>query len=94
VRELAEETGLTGFTVGPCVARREFKMELGAQKVFAVEHYFAIEVGDITPDVSGFTALEREIVLGWRWWSAKAVAASAELIFPEKLDLLLRDLDR
>jgi 2,3-bisphosphoglycerate-dependent phosphoglycerate mutase len=94
LRELAEETGLRGVDVGQSVAYREFPMEFGESWVLAVEHYFAVRVGDFTPDFSGFTALEREVVAAHRWWSAAEIAASHELIFPDGLDRLLQQLNR
>lgn len=91
-RELAEETGLTEAELGPIVAGREFPMQLGEEWVFAVERYYAIRAGDFTPDTSGCTDVERTDVLGWKWWSAQEIAASAETIFPEALEALLESL--
>jgi 2,3-bisphosphoglycerate-dependent phosphoglycerate mutase len=93
-RELTEETGLRGVDVGRSVACREFPMEFGESWVWAVEQYFVVRVGEFTPDFSGFTALEREVVVAHRWWSAAEIAASHELIFPDGLDRLLEELNR
>ena len=90
IRELTEETGLTGLDVGPVVTTREFPMELGPSWFYAVEQYFAIRVEDFSPDTSGFTQLERAGILAHKWWSADEIAASGELIFPEGLEALLR----
>lgn len=93
-RELSEETGLSGFELGPVVTSREFPMQFGEQWVHAAERYYAIRTGRFTLDTKGLTALERSDVLGWKWWSAEEIATSEELIFPEALDALLRTLWR
>lgn len=93
-RELAEETGLSDVEIGEIVAAREFPMQLGADWFQADERFYAIRIGEFTPDTSGFTDLERSDVLGWRWWSAAEIAASEELVFPEALDWLLEKLGR
>jgi probable phosphoglycerate mutase len=93
-RELAEETGLAGVEPGPIVAKREFPMQFGEEWVFAVERYYAIRAGAFAPDTRGLTELERKDVLGWRWWSAREIAASEEAIFPEALESMLESLPR
>jgi probable phosphoglycerate mutase len=91
-RELFEETGLTGVDLGPIVARREFPMQFGEDWLQASERFYAVRVGDFALDPRNFTDVERQEVLGWKWWSAEAIAASEELIFPEALDWLLESL--
>jgi probable phosphoglycerate mutase len=91
-RELFEETGLSGAELGPIVAAREFPMQLGEEWVQAAERYYAVRIGEFSPDSRNFTPVERRDVLGWRWWGAKEIAASEELLFPEGLDWLLETL--
>lgn len=92
LRELAEETGMTGVELGPCISERMLPVELDGQWFHAVDRYFAVRVGDFTPDVSGFTDLERSTVSTFKWWSSDEIAASREVIFPEDLADLLRSL--
>jgi len=90
-RELREETGLIlDGDPGPVVATREFPMELGDDWRQAVERYFLIRTESFAPSTERFTPEEKIHTLGWRWWSADAIEASQELIFPEALAALLR----
>jgi probable phosphoglycerate mutase len=93
-RELFEETGLAGVDVGTVVATREYPMELGDAWVQSIERYFLVRVGDFAPEAGGFTAIEKRDVAGWKWWSAPEISASNELIFPEGLEALLRQIIR
>jgi probable phosphoglycerate mutase len=93
-REILEETGLAlAADPGPVVATREFPMELGDDWHQAVERYFLIRTEKFAPAPEDQTPEERLHTLGWRWWSAEAIAASRELIFPEGLEALLRKVD-
>ncbi|PPD46468.1 MAG: phosphoglycerate mutase [Methylocystis sp.] len=90
-RELREETGLLlSGEPGPVVATREFPMELGEDWHQAVERYFLVRTQGFEPSPMNLTPEEKLHTLGWRWWSADAIAASDELIFPEGLEALLR----
>jgi probable phosphoglycerate mutase len=90
-RELREETGLVlDGDLGPVVATREFPMELGEDWHQAVERYFLVRTEAFAPAPEYRTPEEEAHLLGWRWWSPEAVAASQELIFPEGLEALLR----
>jgi probable phosphoglycerate mutase len=91
-RELAEETGLTGVDVGESIALRECPVDRGGRWSYVMEHYFTLEVGDFTPDTSGFTAFENTVINAHRWWSADEIEASDSVIFPENLAELLRRL--
>jgi probable phosphoglycerate mutase len=90
-RELFEETGLSSLDLGPIVAAREFPMQLGEDWVQASERYYVVRVGDFALDTRNFTDIERRDVLGWKWWGAQEIAASADLVFPEALDALLEE---
>jgi probable phosphoglycerate mutase len=90
-RELYEETGLlVAGDPGVVIATREFPMEIGDDWHQAIERYYLIRTKRFEPRPQDLTEEEKPHVLGWRWWSADAVAASKELIFPEGLDELLR----
>jgi 2,3-bisphosphoglycerate-dependent phosphoglycerate mutase len=92
LRELAEETGLTGVDIGESIALRECPVDRGGHWNYVTEHYFALEVGDFTPDTSGFTAFENTVINAYRWWSADEIEASDAAIYPENLAGLLRRL--
>lgn len=90
-REVFEETGLViSGDPGPVIATREFPMEIGDDWHQAVERFFLIRTKSFEPCPQDLTEEEKTHVLGWRWWSADAVAATKELIFPEGLEELLR----
>jgi 2,3-bisphosphoglycerate-dependent phosphoglycerate mutase len=89
-RELYEETGLAGVTLGPVVATLEFPMQLGADWRWAVESYYGVRTPDFTPRPQGFTPEEQAGVTGWKWWRPEEASASKELVFPEGLAALLR----
>jgi probable phosphoglycerate mutase len=89
-RELFEETGLAGVNIGTVVATREYPMQLRDSWVHSVERYYLVRISDFSPQMDGFTALEKRDAIDWKWWSAPEIAASNQLIFPEGLDELLR----
>ena len=84
-RELREETGLD-LACGPEIARRmvEF-VTIEGVPVRADERYFHVRTDAAEIDTGGHTALERQVMKSWRWFTRDAIAAHDEPIFPEDL---------
>jgi len=98
VRELAEETGLTGVTAGQLgrpVWERDCTFELEAMTFRQHELFFLLRVDEHVVDVSGFTALEQRTVNDHRWWPVTELLETAEVVYPTslpvELERLLRD---
>jgi 8-oxo-dGTP pyrophosphatase MutT (NUDIX family)/ribosomal protein S18 acetylase RimI-like enzyme len=88
-RELREETGLD-LDCGPQVARRvvEF-ITLEDVPVIADERYFLVRTQAAGIATAGHTALERQVMRDWRWFSRAELETHDEAIFPENLPAML-----
>ena len=88
-RELLEETGID-TDPGPEVARRfaDF-VSIEGVPVTADERYFRVDVDAAEVSDARHTPLERQVMLGWRWFTRAEIAAHPEPIYPlDLLDLL------
>ena len=87
-RELFEETGIeASFAADTAVVARERAVfRVGAWHLDQTDNYVVLRVA-AQPDVdrSRWTQIERDTVLGWRWWTAPELRASAELYWPVDL---------
>ena len=93
-RELFEETGLDA-DCGPEVARRTADfLSIEGVEVTADERYFRVEVDRLEVDPQGHTALERQVMRGWRWFTRAELANHDETIYPEDLAAMLDATDR
>jgi ADP-ribose pyrophosphatase YjhB (NUDIX family) len=90
LRELREEVALREVALGPCVWVRTFPFERRGVRYEKRERFYICRVArfeiDATPD------LDREGVLGYRWWSVDEIEASPEVFVPRALGRLLRTL--
>jgi 8-oxo-dGTP pyrophosphatase MutT (NUDIX family) len=92
-RELLEETGITADP-GPQIARKmaEF-VTLEGVPVVADERYFRVTIpSGMDPDAidtGGHTALEREVLRSWRWFTRDDLNPLDEECFPVDLVTLL-----
>ena len=90
LRELWEETGLRDVTLGPCVWRRTHAFRSGDSLIEARERYFVCRVASFELSDANWEDFERELTLGYRWWSLEEIAAATEEVFvPRDLALLL-----
>ena len=88
-RELWEETGLRDVEIGPCVWTRRHVWRWEDTWYDSDERFFLarVERHEVAPQALG--EMERRSLLGHRWWSAAALAASAEVFIPRDLAALL-----
>jgi 8-oxo-dGTP pyrophosphatase MutT (NUDIX family) len=89
-RELLEETGIDADP-GPEVEQRtcEF-VTIEGYPVIADERYFLLQLDADEReapivDISGHTALEREVMRSWKWFDRESLAAVGEMVFPQDL---------
>ena len=93
VRELFEETGLSLETCGPEIARRaDDYLTLEGEPITSDERFFRVRTQSFTPDTSGHTAIERELIKEFRWFTRAELAEWHEPVFPVNL-LELLDLE-
>lgn len=94
-RELFEETGIVaGFgPETPQVAVERAVFRAGDWHLDQTDHYLVhqlasgAQLADL--DRSRWTPIERDTVLGWRWWSADELRATSELFWPADLPAVL-----
>jgi len=83
-RELREETGLVA---APAELGRAVAVGVGTWGtergvVLGFDWHFYLRVRGCEVDASGWDAHEREMIMGFRWWSPAEIKASNERIFP------------
>ena len=91
-REVAEETGLRDFALGPCVWVREFEYTWRERRYRQRERIFAARVAAFEPSLDGFQTDELDLLPEHRWWTAAEIEASSERFGPRRLGAMLRDL--
>jgi G:T/U-mismatch repair DNA glycosylase/ADP-ribose pyrophosphatase YjhB (NUDIX family) len=93
VRELAEESGLRGFELGPCLWTREHWFPDMPGWGGQAERLYLVRTEAFTP-APEFTAeeLAAEGMVEQRWWTLDELDASGELFSPRRLPDLVREL--
>jgi 8-oxo-dGTP pyrophosphatase MutT (NUDIX family) len=98
MRELGEEVGLTDVLLGPCVWRRSVVFRWGEDSIDSREHWYVCRLEAVQVDLSAHVnpdEAERELTLGYGWWSLdEIVAAKDEVFVPRQLGRLLEPLLR
>ena len=94
VREVAEETGLTGLELGPAIWRRVAAFAWDGTAYEQHEVFFLARVAPFDVDTSGFTAAERASHTAHRWFALAELAALTEPTAPPDLADRLADLLR
>jgi 8-oxo-dGTP pyrophosphatase MutT (NUDIX family) len=90
IRELKEETGIGVDSIADPVARREFVMTMpDGEQVMADEQFFVVSVEGQRVLRDRWTALEVEVVADYRWWTAAALRATQETVWPNDLPEIL-----
>ncbi|GGO93739.1 NUDIX hydrolase [Wenjunlia tyrosinilytica] len=88
-REVAEETGIDAFELGPVIWRRRSSFAFAGRRWSNDEWYFLGRTEVTAWDTSGLTELERATTAGLRWWSRKELLETRETVYPPGLGGLL-----
>ena len=92
IRELREETGITVSSVGECVAERNVTLMLPCgETVLAVERYFVVHAPSEALSRAEWTQQEAQVMADHRWWSAEALRATSDTVWPQALPQMLVD---
>lgn len=92
IRELREETGITVSSVGECVAERNVTLMLPCgETVLAVERYFVVHAPSEALSRAEWTVQEAQVMADHRWWSAEALSATSDTVWPQALPQMLED---
>ena len=92
IRELHEETGITVSSVGECVAERNVTLILPCgETVLAVERYFVVHAPSEALSRAEWTQQEAQVMADHRWWSAEALRATSDTVWPQALPQMLED---
>jgi 8-oxo-dGTP pyrophosphatase MutT (NUDIX family) len=92
LREIAEETGITGIEVGPLLWTRICSFPFDGRRWDQDEWYFLVRTARTATSMDGLTELERRSVAGLRWWTSAELSATRETVYPTRLAGLLKTL--
>jgi 8-oxo-dGTP pyrophosphatase MutT (NUDIX family) len=94
LRELWEETGLDGVTLGPCVWARPDVFYKEGRRHGGIERIFLVRTPQIEITIAPFDPAKRGRIYEHRWWSSDEVRAheSEEAFAPRRLGELLPDI--
>lgn len=73
--------------LGPMVAVRSGAFILSGENLWSDEAYFFVSIPEWSVDVSGFTPLERQVVIDHRWWPLAELMTTEQLIYPPAREL-------
>lgn len=91
-REVAEETGLMDFELGPHIWNRQARYTFNGNKVHTKESWFFSRVAGFEIDISGFSEIEHKSFVENRWWTSEELFATNEHLTPRALPSLFGDL--
>jgi 8-oxo-dGTP pyrophosphatase MutT (NUDIX family) len=89
-RELEEEIGVTGASLGPWIARREVDLTLFRRPTFTRERYFPAWLPSPDVNTDNLARTEDDPVLDARWWDPGALEKTGEMIVPRGIVSLHR----
>lgn len=92
LRELHEETGLSGVGVGPCVWTRTHTFPWLDVTYRQHERFFVLRVDGHEVDATAHTKEEQAVLIESRWWSAQSIIQSTESFAPQRLGVRLTEL--
>ena len=89
-RELEEEVGLTGASIGPPVWTRSHEFRWQGARMRQHETFHLVRTTAFTPRVDGNPASEElAATLDVRWWSVPEIGAAKDVFAPRRLAVLL-----
>jgi predicted ATPase len=83
LRELREETGITGVSLGPCVWLGQYAGFLYGEPVLADQRYYLVRTPTADVDTSGLQPHERSNWREFRWWTIAELRATTDTILPD-----------
>lgn len=93
-REVREETGFGIGVVGEPVHVRRTRFEFEGSVYDQSEYFFVARVEGLQVEDSGWTGVERRVVVEHRWWTPAELRSTGETIHPGELaDILAGVLD-
>jgi 8-oxo-dGTP pyrophosphatase MutT (NUDIX family) len=84
LRELSEETGLTGVPLGPWIWSHRHEMPWLGRPVEMRERFYLVRAPSAVVDVSGLDEFERKVLPEHRWWSLSEMEGAARRFGPEE----------
>jgi 8-oxo-dGTP pyrophosphatase MutT (NUDIX family) len=90
-REVWEETGLSLDYTGPWIWWRRPTFRVGDALYDTPERFYLVRVDRLEVTPQHVTAIERESMMGHRWWTVEEVQAATgtEVFYPTRLGALL-----
>ncbi|MEX2237534.1 MAG: NUDIX domain-containing protein [Dehalococcoidia bacterium] len=93
LRELWEETGISGVEVGPCVWIRRHAWPWFDEVIDSEEHFYIVRVDRVDAAPQKLEGNEAEVWGEMRWWSNDEIDAATDEVFaPIAMGALLRPL--
>jgi 8-oxo-dGTP pyrophosphatase MutT (NUDIX family) len=90
IRELREETGITGVELGPCIATSgPTPFFLNGNLWDCVDRFFLIRVPAVEISFDGLLDYERETTKSHKWWTVDEMRSTKDRIAPSALADLL-----
>jgi len=94
IREIGEETGLTGFQPGAEIWVRHATFVVAGKAQEERERFYLVPSAPFEPETSNLEPDERAVFREFRWWPIEEVARSKELFAPRRLGEFLVALQR
>lgn len=88
-REIAEETGIRDFTLGPIVWTGDYIIETQSGPMHFKESFIVAHAHETNLSRAGWTDIEREFVLDLRWLTLSEIAGITGRLYPIGLATLL-----
>ncbi len=90
LREMWEETGISGVPIGPLLWTRRARHFYNGHEMLADERYYLVRCGMQTVTNEHQFEDEKRHYTRNEWWSLAGIRASSDTFYPERLaDLLL-----
>ena len=94
IREIGEETGLTGFQAGAEIWVRRASFVVDGETKQERERFYLVPCAPFEPMTSNLEPAERAVFQEYRWWPIEEIARSRERFAPARLGELLVALRR